>query len=248
MPARCWHASTTAITAPPSPVARATVDAQQATIDNLTQQIERAAARGHRRRAANVAADQAALTFADQTTTRYASLSRTGAGTVQEAQQARPRSRSGRPTLERDTAALGVAQKQIDVLRAQLTQAQATLAQRQAGLHQAELNLSYTTITAPVDGTVGARTLRVGQYVQAGTQLMAVVPLQAGLCHRELQGDAADRRACRPAGDDRRRHVSRRRRAWRGEQYRAGQRRRSSRCCRPTTRPATSPRSCSASR
>jgi multidrug resistance efflux pump len=31
--------------------------------------------------------------------------------------------------------------------------------------HQAELNLSYTTITAPVDGTVG----RVGQYVQAGT-------------------------------------------------------------------------------
>jgi membrane fusion protein (multidrug efflux system) len=42
-----------------------------------------------------------------------------------------------------------------------------------------ERNLSYTTITAPVDGTVGVRTLRVGQYVQAGTQLMAVVPLQA---------------------------------------------------------------------
>ena len=29
-----------------------------------------------------------------------------------------------------------------------------------------------------MDGTVGARTLRVGQYVQAGTQLMAVVPLR----------------------------------------------------------------------
>jgi membrane fusion protein (multidrug efflux system) len=39
--------------------------------------------------------------------------------------------------------------------------------------------LSYTIVTAPVDGTVGARTLQVGQYVQAGTQLMAVVPLQA---------------------------------------------------------------------
>jgi multidrug efflux pump subunit AcrA (membrane-fusion protein) len=35
------------------------------------------------------------------------------------------------------------------------------------------------SISAPVDGTVGVRTLRVGQYVQAGTQLMAVVPLQA---------------------------------------------------------------------
>jgi membrane fusion protein (multidrug efflux system) len=44
---------------------------------------------------------------------------------------------------------------------------------------QAALNLSYTQITAPVDGTVGARSLRVGQFVQAGTQLMAVVPLDA---------------------------------------------------------------------
>lgn len=32
---------------------------------------------------------------------------------------------------------------------------------------------------SPVDGAVGNRTLRVGQYVQAGTQLMAVVPLAA---------------------------------------------------------------------
>src|SRR6185312_12796058 len=44
---------------------------------------------------------------------------------------------------------------------------------------QAELNLSYATITAPVDGVVGNRTLRVGQYVQAGTQLMSIVPLSA---------------------------------------------------------------------
>ena len=41
---------------------------------------------------------------------------------------------------------------------------------------QAELNLSYTTIVSPTDGVIGNRTLRVGQYVQAGTQLMAVVP------------------------------------------------------------------------
>ncbi|MEZ5830965.1 MAG: HlyD family secretion protein [Dongiaceae bacterium] len=33
-------------------------------------------------------------------------------------------------------------------------------------------------MSAPIDGTVGARSLRVGQYVQAGTQLMAV-PLHA---------------------------------------------------------------------
>jgi membrane fusion protein (multidrug efflux system) len=45
--------------------------------------------------------------------------------------------------------------------------------------HQAELNLSYATITAPINGTVGTRTLRVGQYVVPGTQLMAIVPLNA---------------------------------------------------------------------
>ena len=49
----------------------------------------------------------------------------------------------------------------------------------QAVQHQAELNLSYATIVAPVDGVVGNRTLRVGQYVQAGTQLMSVVPTTA---------------------------------------------------------------------
>ena len=42
---------------------------------------------------------------------------------------------------------------------------------------QAELNLGYTTIIAPIDGVVGNRTLRVGQFVQAGTQLMSVVPV-----------------------------------------------------------------------
>jgi membrane fusion protein (multidrug efflux system) len=80
---------------------------------------------------------------------------------------------------QHDIAVVAAAEKQIGVFEAQLAQANATLAQQQAMEHQAELNLSYTAITAPVDGTVGVRTLRVGEYVQAGTQLMAVVPLQA---------------------------------------------------------------------
>jgi membrane fusion protein (multidrug efflux system) len=51
------------------------------------------------------------------------------------------------------------------------------VAQDQALQRQAELNVGYTNIVSPIDGVVGNRTLRVGQYVQAGTQLMAVVPL-----------------------------------------------------------------------
>jgi membrane fusion protein (multidrug efflux system) len=71
------------------------------------------------------------------------------------------------------------ATKQLDVLKAELAQARATVARDEALRSQAELNLSYTSIVSPVDGVVGNRTLRVGQYVQAGTQLMAVVPLAA---------------------------------------------------------------------
>jgi membrane fusion protein (multidrug efflux system) len=68
--------------------------------------------------------------------------------------------------LQHDTTGIGAAEKQIGILQAQLAQAEATRAQQQAMEHQAELNLSYTAITAPVDGTVGVRTLRVGGYVR----------------------------------------------------------------------------------
>jgi membrane fusion protein, multidrug efflux system len=65
------------------------------------------------------------------------------------------------------------------VLTTERAKAVAQLDRAHAVEQQAALNLSYTKIAAPVDGTVGARTLRVGQFVQAGTQLMAVVPLDA---------------------------------------------------------------------
>ncbi len=81
--------------------------------------------------------------------------------------------------MKRDNAALVNATKQIDLLKAAIVQEEAALARSEALQRQAELNLSYTAIVSPVDGVVGNRTLRVGQYVQAGTQLMAVVPTSA---------------------------------------------------------------------
>jgi len=158
--------------------ARAEVAAAQADIVNLQQEIEQQTLTIAQARTL-VAADQAAATFSDQQLRRYAELARTGAGTVQQSQQYQADTQERQATLAHDQGGIGVALKQSDVLRAQLAKAQATLAQRQAAAHQAELNMSYTTITAPIDGTVGVRTLRVGQYVQAGTQLMALVPLAA---------------------------------------------------------------------
>jgi membrane fusion protein (multidrug efflux system) len=158
-------------------LASADVAAQRAVIDSLDQQIQAQQLAVEAARA-NIVADQADLTFAGQDYDRYMYLSHTGAGSLQEAQKATSAIRAKRANLQHDNADLGLALKQIDVLKAQQTQARALLAQKQAALHQARLNESYTTITSSVTGTVGARTLRVGQYVQAGTQLMAVVPLQ----------------------------------------------------------------------
>ncbi len=128
---------------------------------------------------ATISVDQANQTFAEQENTRYTNLAKTGFGTIQNQQQAASRLAAARAAVTRDNAALVNATKQLDVSKAELAQAQASLASAKAVQDQAELNLSYTTLSAPIDGLVGNRTLRIGQYVQAGTQLMAVVPTDA---------------------------------------------------------------------
>ena len=158
--------------------ARANVAGAQASINTLNQQIAQQKLVVEQDRQ-QVVSDQAALVFSQQNFQRYTQLAKTGYGTVQRAQQAQADITERQAAVQHDTTVVAAAEKQIDVFEGQLAQADATLAQQQAMEHQAELNLSYTTITAPVDGTVGVRTLRVGEYVQAGTQLMAIVPLQA---------------------------------------------------------------------
>jgi membrane fusion protein (multidrug efflux system) len=137
---------------------------QNSTIEEATQQVTSA---------------EAALRFAQQDHARYDALSRTGAGTIQSAQQTESQLVQRQAGLLQARAALTAAKQQVDVLRIARAKAVAQLDHYRAAEQQARLNLGYTTITAPVDGTVGARSLRVGQYVQAGTQLMAVVPLDA---------------------------------------------------------------------
>jgi membrane fusion protein (multidrug efflux system) len=48
-----------------------------------------------------------------------------------------------------------------------------------AALTQARVDLGRTVLRAPIDGIVSQRRVQVGQKVQAGTQLMVVVPVQA---------------------------------------------------------------------
>lgn len=53
--------------------------------------------------------------------------------------------------------------------------AQATILRRKAELEMARLNLSYTVVTAPYDGSMGRRTLEPGQLVQGGQILTDII-------------------------------------------------------------------------
>ncbi len=126
---------------------------------------------------AAVASARARLAFAQDNAHRYGRLAVTGAGTMQEHQQADSTLQQGQASLDGAEASLDAARRQLDVLKAQRSAAEATVKADEAQLEQAKLNLSYTQIRAPVDGMVGERSVQVGNYVSPGTTLMTVVPL-----------------------------------------------------------------------
>ncbi len=67
--------------------------------------------------------------------------------------------------------------EQVAAIKARAAAAEAHAQQARANLAQAELNLQYTTVKAPVRGIVSRKNLNVGQVVQAGQPLVAIVPV-----------------------------------------------------------------------
>jgi membrane fusion protein (multidrug efflux system) len=65
----------------------------------------------------------------------------------------------------------------IKQTEARIPSQKAQIRQKEAALQGAELNRGYTKIYAPADGYITKRTVEVGNQIQAGQPLMAVVPL-----------------------------------------------------------------------
>ncbi|MDB6089197.1 MAG: HlyD family secretion protein [Gammaproteobacteria bacterium] len=157
--------------------ADANVAAAAASIANLDAQIT---AQGSiiQQAQAHVAEAQASLSLARRNDARRRQMARVGYGSEEQSDDATTNAAEKAAALTRLQAAYAASRQQIGVLTSQRTLAQAQLSRTRALKRQAELNLSYSALVAPIDGVVGARTVRVGDYVQAGTQLMALVPLQ----------------------------------------------------------------------
>jgi membrane fusion protein, multidrug efflux system len=153
----------------------AQVAAAKASIENIDAQLDVQQAQITANQA-QVDQAQAALVFAQQQAVRYEHLEQTGYGTVQNAQQYTSQLHQQQAALASAQATLRLAQRQVESLKAQRNSAVASLAQAQAQRDQAELNLSYTTVTAAQPGRVVNLGAATGQFAQAGTNLTMFVP------------------------------------------------------------------------
>jgi len=156
--------------------AEANVEGAQATLDNLSNQIELQYATIAQAQASQVAAS-AADVEARQEQERQQSLSETQAGTRQKLEQATAGFAKAEADLRASRAVIAAQQHQLEVLQGTKKQRAAEIAGAKAQLAAARLKLGYTRISAPFDGIVSERQVQPGDYVNIGSNLIDVVPL-----------------------------------------------------------------------
>jgi membrane fusion protein, multidrug efflux system len=110
---------------------------------------------------------------------RYAPLAATGAETSERLSELTSTRDQAVATLAANTAAADAAETQIAATTAQIAQARAQLEAAEASARQAHLDLQDTVVRSVLAGKVGDRSVRVGQYVQPGTRMLSVVPVQS---------------------------------------------------------------------
>lgn len=122
---------------------------------------------------------QADARHAQAQVARYAPLARSGAEPQERLAQLENQFDQARSTVAAKDAALHSSQTRYGTLQAQLKQAQAQLGVAKASAAQRGLDVDDAVIRSPLDGRVADRGVRVGQYVQPGTRLLTVVPVNA---------------------------------------------------------------------
>lgn len=117
---------------------------------------------------------------------RYTPLSAAGAETneklaqnLSQLKQSRAQADSSRAQLSASDAQVAASRHQIAYFDAQIRSGHAQADSARAQLAANMVNVDAATVTSRIDGRIGDRTVRVGQYIQAGTRMMTVVPVDA---------------------------------------------------------------------
>ncbi|WP_044874963.1 HlyD family secretion protein [Pseudomonas sp. LFM046] len=125
---------------------------------------------------ADVAASQATLGRTQIDLSRAETLRKPGFISEERVTTLSADSRVARSQVAKAEADLKAQRQQVDALNAEIKRLEAQIANARAEVSQAELNLGRTEIRSPVDGRVGQRAARNGQYVQVGAHLLSLVP------------------------------------------------------------------------
>ena len=117
---------------------------------------------------------------------RYDHLVASGAVAQRDADLYRAGAATAQSEADHSRAELLVSRDQAAVVRARRPDLQAALAEAQAGVARARAALDlarqdqgHALIRAPIAGVVGDRQVQVGDYVQPGTRLLSLVPIQS---------------------------------------------------------------------
>ena len=127
---------------------------------------------------AQVVGARAAEAHAIDQVKRYEPLIATGAESGEKMDDLRNAQNQASAVLAADIAAVQSGERVPATTRAQMDQARAQLLAAEASVRQSQLDLQDTTVRSTLAGHVGDRTVRVGQFVQPGTRLMTIVPVQ----------------------------------------------------------------------
>lgn len=167
--------------------ARAAVEAAERDYESQLAKVAQAEANNARAQAdlkrysALVAKDEVSREEYDQ---RVAASKASAAGLASERAAASASQRiidQRKAALTQAETALASAQRtapqELSIQRANLELRRASAGASQSALEAARLELEYTKVYAPVDGVIGRKAVEVGQRVQPGQQLLAIVPL-----------------------------------------------------------------------
>ena len=178
---------------------RAELETAEATVLNQRAQVERARADVDNARAALASAhaqtskSNSALLEArrdlqrKQDLFRQELIARSDLDTSQSVHdQAAAQLESGRAQEQALASAIKAAEAQMRVTEAQVKAAEAAVRQKQAALQQSQVDLEYTSIRAPVDGTVISRTVDVGQTVAASLQAPTLFTIAQDLTKMQI--------------------------------------------------------------
>jgi membrane fusion protein (multidrug efflux system) len=149
---------------------------QEATIERFDRQITAQQANVEQARA-QLASAQAAQTRMRLEYDRQQALADRNFASKQTLEQSIANYDQANAAVQSAQAALDSAVANVDVLRGQKKEAIRTLEELKTALAKAQRDLSFTEIRAPMDGVIGNRAAQVGDFVQTGQRVAALVPL-----------------------------------------------------------------------